>query len=199
MNETADPIRPPRQARSRATLSRLLETARAMLTECEWRELAVTDLCDRASSSVGSFYARFRDKDALLESLATEAASELGEVAAWCEADATRRALPPISRLRQLTAALARYADRHGGVLRALVTEGRALPWSDRNLRQTLGRLVGGEATAPTKRDAALATLLAACQARALTDGGGASPDPDALAHMLALFLADGSGSRNGG
>lgn len=185
-------IRPPRQERSRATLARLLATARDLLADTEWRELGVTDLCSRASSSVGSFYARFEGKDALLDSLAAEARSELSEVADWCREDARRRALPPASKLRQLTAALARYAERQHGVLRALAVEGRPLPWQDRAVRDRLMKLLSGNDTPPEKSEAALGILLAACAAGAAGIGDLRSTDPEALATMLSLYLGNG-------
>lgn len=190
MNDTPSPVRPPQQARSRATLARLLETAREMLAETDWRDLGITELCERAASSVGSFYARFQGKNALLESLASEARSELAEVAEWCGDDAHRRGLPTASRLRQLTAALDRYTDRHGGVLRALVTEGRALPWQDPDIRATLARQLAAEVVPDEAGEEALGVLLAVCAARATGTGDGASPGPGALARMLALHLA---------
>lgn len=189
MNGKAPSLHPPQQARSRATLGRLLDRAREMLGETDWRDLAVTALCERADSSVGSFYARFPGKGALLESLAHDAHSELAEVAQWCEADADRRGLPAASRLRQLTAALDRYAERHGGVLRALASEGRALPWQDPDVRATLAaQLAAGDAPEEAGRQA-LGMLLAACAARAT--GNGDAPDPESLARMLSLYLAD--------
>lgn len=191
MSDVGAPVRPPQQARSRATLARLMETAREMLAETDWRDLAITELCERATSSVGSFYARFAGKDALLDSLAAEARSELAEVAQWCEGDARRRGLPTASRLRQLTAALDRYTDRHGGVLRALAAESRELPWQQPAIRTTLAGLLADDGSAGEPRRQALSMLLAACAARVTGTGDGASPDPEALARMLALYLAD--------
>lgn len=62
-------IRPPHQARSRATLDRLLDAAEALLAEKTWEEVGVAEIAARADSSVGAFYARFRDKDGLLNAL----------------------------------------------------------------------------------------------------------------------------------
>ena len=62
-------IRPPKQARSRATLDRLLDAAEVLLGEKAWEDVGVADIVRRAGSSVGAFYARFRDKDALLNTL----------------------------------------------------------------------------------------------------------------------------------
>ncbi len=62
-------IRPPRQARSQATLDRLLDAAEDLLNEKGWEDTGVAEVARRAGSSVGSFYARFHDKDAMLNAL----------------------------------------------------------------------------------------------------------------------------------
>ena len=62
-------VRPPQQARSQATLDRLLDAAETMLSEKSWEECSVTEIARRAGSSVGAFYSRFPDKDGLLHAL----------------------------------------------------------------------------------------------------------------------------------
>lgn len=62
-------VRAPQQARSQATLGRLLDATEKLLDERPFDELAVQDICKAASSSVGAFYARFPDKTALLHVL----------------------------------------------------------------------------------------------------------------------------------
>lgn len=59
-------LRPPQQARSRATLHRFLEAAIELLGERQFEQASVAEIVRRARSSVGAFYARFADKDALL-------------------------------------------------------------------------------------------------------------------------------------
>jgi len=61
--------RPPKQARSEETLSRLLEAAEALILEKGVGEVAISEIVQRARSSVGGFYARFRDKAELLRAL----------------------------------------------------------------------------------------------------------------------------------
>jgi len=61
--------RPPKQARSEETLSRLLEAAEALILEKGIGEVAISEIVGRARSSVGGFYARFRDKAELLRAL----------------------------------------------------------------------------------------------------------------------------------
>jgi AcrR family transcriptional regulator len=69
-------IRPPRQARSQQTLDRLLDVAEALLEEKGFDDVGVAEIAQRAGSSVGSFYARFPDKAALLHALQERFADE---------------------------------------------------------------------------------------------------------------------------
>lgn len=62
-------VRPPRQSRSQETLERLLDAAEAVLSEKGFEQATVAEIAARASSSVGAFYARFHDKEALLRCL----------------------------------------------------------------------------------------------------------------------------------
>jgi AcrR family transcriptional regulator len=62
-------VRPPLQARTHATLEKLLDTAEAMLAERSFDEISIAELAAEAGSSVGAFYRRFKDKDGLLHAL----------------------------------------------------------------------------------------------------------------------------------
>jgi len=62
-------IRPPRQARSRETLERLLDASEAVIGEKGFADAGVADIAARAGCSTGAFYRRFRDKAALIEAL----------------------------------------------------------------------------------------------------------------------------------
>jgi AcrR family transcriptional regulator len=62
-------VRPPQQARSHQTLSRILDAAEAILADKSWEDASVAEIARRAGSSVGSFYTRFPDKDSLLAGL----------------------------------------------------------------------------------------------------------------------------------
>lgn len=62
-------IRPPQRVQRRATLDRLLDAAEQMLATQTWEETSVTEVARQAGSSVGAFYSRFADKDALLHAL----------------------------------------------------------------------------------------------------------------------------------
>ena len=60
-------VRPPRQDRSRDTHMRYVEAAQRLLARGRsFSETSVAELAKEAQSSVGAFYSRFRDKDALV-------------------------------------------------------------------------------------------------------------------------------------
>src|SRR5437868_6332491 len=59
----------PKQARSERTLYRLLDVAEALIVEEGLGGLSIPEVARRAGSSVGGFYARFRDKNELLRAL----------------------------------------------------------------------------------------------------------------------------------
>lgn len=62
-------VRTPHQDRSRRTLERLLDAAEALLQERGFDNVSVAEIAQAAHSSVGAFYARFRDKNGLLNHL----------------------------------------------------------------------------------------------------------------------------------
>lgn len=62
-------VRPPLQERSQKSLERILDAAEEVIGELGFERATVAEIVRRAQSSVGVFYARFRDKDALLSCL----------------------------------------------------------------------------------------------------------------------------------
>ena len=59
----------PRQARSRETMTRILDAAESLLADRSFGALTIEAVCERAGSNTGSFYNLFADKQALLECL----------------------------------------------------------------------------------------------------------------------------------
>jgi len=59
----------PKQARSEETLRRILEAAERLILERGLANVGISDIVREAGSSVGGFYARFRDKEELLRAL----------------------------------------------------------------------------------------------------------------------------------
>jgi len=59
----------PKQARSEETLYRILDAAERLIEEKGLADASIPEIVRRAGSSVGGFYARFRDKNELLRAL----------------------------------------------------------------------------------------------------------------------------------
>ena len=59
----------PKQARSERTLYKLLDAAEELISEKGLADASIPEIVRRAGSSVGGFYARFRDKNELLRAL----------------------------------------------------------------------------------------------------------------------------------
>ncbi len=73
---------PTKQARSRKTRDALIAATWKLLQSHPWQDISINDIVKAGGSSVGAFYSRFKDKEALLESLAAE----------WLEARWAQRA-----------------------------------------------------------------------------------------------------------
>ena len=76
-------VNPPQQERSRDTLRRIVKAAEELLQERSFSEISVDDIVEQASSSKGSFYQRFSDKEGLLVHLLRE--EHDAAVARWSE------------------------------------------------------------------------------------------------------------------
>lgn len=162
-------IRPPTQRRSRETLTRLLGAARELLEEKSFNELSINEIVERAGSSVGAFYARFADKEALLEALAASVAGETAEEALRLEKSKNWRLVPLEAVVAEFVGVLVRQHRAHRGTLRALI-----------------GRCVAGGGSA-----ASAGAVLPLPLVELLRDRRGeiSHPDPD-VAARLGLAMA---------
>ncbi len=88
----------PKQARSERTLQRLLDAAEALIKEKGHAAVSIPEIARRAGSSVGGFYARFRDKQELLRALEERHFIELTQ-RVEALADARRWENAPTSRI----------------------------------------------------------------------------------------------------
>jgi AcrR family transcriptional regulator len=111
----------PKQRRSERTLRRLLDAGEALIEEKGLADVSVPDIVRRAGSSVGGFYARFRDKNELLRALEERFFGELlarvdalADPARWAQA-----ALPEI--VRALVAELVGTFRAREALIRAFV------------------------------------------------------------------------------
>ena len=69
MERNLKSVTTPKQARSQATLTRLLDAAEELFLQNPPQDVSIADIERRAGSSIGGFYSRFPDKDALLRAL----------------------------------------------------------------------------------------------------------------------------------
>ncbi len=69
MVETAHSVKTPCQQRSRDSLERILKTAEALIRTKGFEALTVAEVVRRSETSIGTFYARFIDKTALLHAV----------------------------------------------------------------------------------------------------------------------------------
>ena len=104
-------IRPPQQARSQETLGRILDAAEALVAEKGFDDTPISEIVQRAGSSVGAFYTRFPAKDALLALSIAEQNTSLDALLARLQ---TEQASLTFERLRinGLPAARTRVSDR---------------------------------------------------------------------------------------
>ncbi len=108
-------VRPPQQARTRKTLTRLLDAAEALVAEKGFEDAGIAEIAQRAGSSVGGFYRRFRDKQGLLHAL-HERFCEEAKATADVALDPQRWADAPVAEIwDEFSAFLVRiYRDREG-------------------------------------------------------------------------------------
>ncbi len=129
-------VRVPRQARSRESYRRMLDAAEAVMEEKSFDEATIVEIVERAGLTVGAFYARFEDKNALLACLEERLRAEMN-----AHADAVddgRWGREPLGRtLGPFVRGLVRLYHRRRAVARALVLRSR----SDPALRARLDRI----------------------------------------------------------
>jgi AcrR family transcriptional regulator len=79
-------VRAPRQARSQATLERFVDATDELLATRRFEDITVADIVARAERTVGSFYARFDDKYAVLHVLVDRLEERVADVVrAFCD------------------------------------------------------------------------------------------------------------------
>jgi AcrR family transcriptional regulator len=121
-------VRAPRQRRSQETLDRILDATERLLLKRRFESLSVQEIVRASGASVGAFYNRFRDKDALIWALYDRYDAGLGD---WIS-DWRRRQGESPANLVQAAAWVTRYlidtfqARRH--LLRTLALLVRAHP-----------------------------------------------------------------------
>ena len=136
---------PPQQTRSQETLDRILDAAEAVLETKAFSEATLAEIMERAGVTVGAFYRRFPDKDALLHLLDERLFAEL-----YARADAVLlpgqwETAPLADVIQALTREAVALYRRRRGLLRSLFLRARTDPVIAESARQlnrhVLGRL----------------------------------------------------------
>jgi AcrR family transcriptional regulator len=117
-----DRLRAPKQRRSEATLGRLVDATRRLLVQNSFDDITIQEIVSEAEASVGAFYARFSDKEALLEHLREAVGREADEEAERALASRDWESAPLELVARELVRGLVRQHRAHTGTLRALAS-----------------------------------------------------------------------------
>jgi AcrR family transcriptional regulator len=114
--------RPARQARSRATQSKILTAGRQLLAEGGWEGLTISQVARTAGVSVGAVYDRFTDKDGLIHAIQREVLDELDAtvLAAFTELR-ERQELPAGELLDRAVLTLVGQLDRYSALIGAFL------------------------------------------------------------------------------
>jgi AcrR family transcriptional regulator len=114
-------VSPPKQVRSQRTLERLIDAAEGLIEERGLEGLSIPEVVRRAQSSTGSFYARFRDKNALLRAVEERFFGRLNELVGDLFDEARWRETPTAEIVAVCVEEMLRNIDRHAQLVRAFV------------------------------------------------------------------------------
>jgi AcrR family transcriptional regulator len=121
-------IRPPQQARSRATLERAMRAGVEILREGDWEAFTVAEVCRRAGVAMGSLYSRFPTKEALLVAVQTRLVTEFAAEEQAIFADPTWAALDTQQTIARAVREVGAFFNRHRVVLAMLMARGAQEP-----------------------------------------------------------------------
>jgi AcrR family transcriptional regulator len=123
-----DDIRPPRQARSRASFERTLEAGAEILREGDWEAFTVVEVCRRAGVAMGSLYSRFPTKQALLVAVQRRLVAEFAAEEEAIFADASWTVLDTPQTIARAVREVGAFFNRHRVVLAMLMARGSHEP-----------------------------------------------------------------------
>ena len=136
-------MREPQQSRSQNTLHRILSSGTALIAEQSYDAVTIADIARRAKISVGGFYARFKNKEALFKVLQEQFAQETQMLISQAlEKDWTERSLSDL--LQLMVSSNAELYEKYRGVLVVvhLKTRTLATPEDSASLRDYNRKLI---------------------------------------------------------
>lgn len=111
-------VKPPQQARSQKTFERILDAAEEVIATQGLPALTIADVVKRANSSVGAFYSRFPDKEALVRTLHERSCEEALATAELALDPSRWRSVPLTEALTQVVSFVVQlFHQRRGLVL----------------------------------------------------------------------------------
>ncbi len=120
-------------------MNRILDAAEALLDEKSFQELSIQEIVTTAKSSVGAFYGRFPDKDALLHALDDRFFDTLIELIETTLTQSKWETMTLAQTVRELTRLVVVLHSHKQGLQRTLIMQARLTP--DPRFRQREGRL----------------------------------------------------------
>jgi AcrR family transcriptional regulator len=205
--ETIEGVIPANQARSREAQARLMKAGEGVFAQQGYDEAHVSDIAAAAGCSIGSFYRRFRDKEALFRALHLQFAQRTRDNFDRFFAMPQWEGVPSAQVIRTLVENTGRVIQRHPGFFRAffqrtLAGAGQSYSPALREADAYSGRKLAaflrarGEGLAEGLDEACilgLRTVEAALIHRALHSADPGEDVPvfatDSLSRMLTLFL----------
>lgn len=152
MNNTT--FRSPQQSRSQQTLERILSSSTTLISEKAYDSVSIAEIASSARISVGGFYSRFKNKEALFNALQIRFAHETQErIDRALAADWSQTSLREL--LEFVVTNNAKLYDKYRGVLTAIYIRTRVLePGTNKGLQSYNENIVKQlEALILTKRD----------------------------------------------
>lgn len=198
-----DGVIPVAQARSREAQTRLLKAGEKVFAQKGYDDAHVIDIAAAAKCSVGSFYRRFRDKEALFNALHQQFAERGRQNIDRFFSDPKWEKVRAQVVIHQLVENTVRVIEKSPGFFRALFQRSlssadfrylASLRASDRYAAQRLTALLNSRGLKRKGLEEAcyvgLRTVEAAIMHRVLYDPDGMTPAvSDALAEMLVAYL----------
>ena len=125
MRKSFSTIQQPQQTRSLETMNLILDAADQILELKNFEELTIAEVVHRAGTSVGAFYGRFKDKEALLQTLDERFFQEFEKAVITLQAPKKWAEMPISSIVEDVTKLIVQTYSNKKGVLRSLNLKSR--------------------------------------------------------------------------
>jgi AcrR family transcriptional regulator len=115
-----DSVYAPKQKRSEKTHAAIIAAARELVMEGGAKSLTITDVAARAGLTTGALYARFRNKEAMMEALYQDIVETDRKIWGEHTAEMDKRQAGPIETVREAIRLTVRSIREHGALFRVL-------------------------------------------------------------------------------